>query len=74
MNAKRCLGIDKMCFLEMEMLYVKDTIALAIEVMIAERRTCSHMAVGITVILNMKMGIEHMGVKDLHGTKEEMLL
>lgn len=74
MNAKRCLGIGKICSLEITMLFVKDVIALAIQVMVVERRTCSHVVAGITAMLNMKIGIEHMGVKEMNGTIAEMPL
>lgn len=47
---------------------------LAIEVVNVKRITFSHMVVGIIVMLNMKVVIENMGVKDLHGTKREMFL
>lgn len=47
---------------------------LAIEVMNAERRIFSHMAACVTVMLNMEVLIEHMRIKDLHGTKGEVFL
>lgn len=47
---------------------------LAIEVMNVGRINFSHMAAGVTVILKMEIVLEHMRIKDLHGTNGEMLL
>lgn len=55
-------------------MYVIIVMVLAIKAMNVGIRDFSHMAANITNILNMEVVIEHMGFKDLHGTKGEVPL
>lgn len=55
--------------LVMQMLSIITAMDLAIESLNEGRGTCSHMKAGITTMLYRKLDIEHMEVRDLHGTK-----
>lgn len=58
----------------MQRVFVITAMVLAIESLNAGRRTCSHIEASIEAIINIEMDIEHMEVRDLHGTKEKMSL
>lgn len=61
-------------FSVIEIMFVITTMELAIEVMKDGRWTSSHMEADIPAMLKSEMDMEHMEVRNLHGTKEEISL
>lgn len=71
---KMYLGIDTCMFPlpVMQMLLVIIAMVLAIKCLNVGRGTCSHMEASTTTMLCRKVDIEHLEIKDLHGTKGKM--